>query len=166
MAPPRQGRSRQKGGVRRKSPGARLGSRHGRQGRLVDCGIKGVYVVPVVVFTDMEPDDDIRTAAAGKAARVLFGLQGHVEALASLLGVNDLRNPLTRQYIDESMAALTNRSDASVRSSTAKAVDLGKVGDHPVIHRVDVHIDTVHVYVTMAAPDGDVEGVLPTVSDG
>ena len=110
----------------------------------------------------MEPDDGIRAAAVHSRARVLFGLCDHVEALVSVLEKRDLQYPLNARDIAEGVTALSRPSEATDPEPATTSVDLGDVGRHLGIPKVDIRIDTVNVYVTIASPDGDVGVSLTT----
>ena len=85
-------------------------------------------------------------------SRVLFGLCDHVEALVSVLGKRDLQYPLTARDIAEGVTALSGPADDTVPESATASVDLGDVGRHLGIPKVDIRIDTVNIYVTIASP--------------
>ena len=123
---------------------------------------RGAWVVPVVVFVDMEPDDGIREAEVQSGSRVLFGLCDHVEALVSVLENRDLQYPLSEWQIADEAPALSRQSDDTVQESAAASVDLGDVGRHLGIPKVDIKIDVVNIYVTVASPGGDVGVSLTT----
>ena len=123
---------------------------------------RGAWVVPVAVFVNMEPDDGIREAEAQSGSRVLFGLCDHVEALVSVLGKRDLQYPLTGRDIAEEVTALSRQSEATDPEPPTAYVDLGDVGRQLGIPKVDIRIDTVNIYVTIASPGGDVGVSLTT----
>ena len=118
---------------------------------------KGInaYVVGVAVFTDMEPDASIMAAAANRGARVLFGMDDHVERLAGLPEEKDLKHPLKARYIPDDVAVLSRRpegAEAVVEPETA-SLDVGD--GSVVIHAGAVHID-IHLHFTIAlSDDGD-----------
>ena len=123
---------------------------------------RGAWVVPVAVFVNMEPDDGIREAEAQSGSRVLFGRCDHVEALVSVLGKRDLQYPLTGRDIAEGVTALSRQSEATDPEPPTASVDLGDVGRQLGIPKVDIRIDTVNVYITVASPGGDVGVSLTT----
>ena len=112
-------------------------------------GIKA-YAVAVAVFPSMEPDASIMAAASNRGARVLFGMDDHVERLAGLLGEKDLKHPLEGRYISDDAAVLSRRPGAAtVEPETASLdVDDGSV----VIHAGAVHID-LNLHFTITLPD-------------
>ena len=59
------------------------------------------FVVPVLLFPDMDPDADIETWAAQAGIHVLFGEQRLVERLEELAAVAQMRFPPTEEEIAE-----------------------------------------------------------------
>ena len=110
----------------------------------------------------MESDDGIREAEAQSGSRVLFGRCDHVEALVSVLGKRDLQYPLTGRDIAEEVTGLSRQSEATDPEPPTASVDLGDVGRQLGIPKVDIRIDTVNVYITVASPGGDVGVSLTT----
>ena len=69
------------------------------QERISDA--RNPFVVPVLLFPDMEPDADIETWAAQARIHVLFGGQRLVERLEELAAVSQVRFPPTEEEIAE-----------------------------------------------------------------
>ena len=64
-------------------------------------GSRNPFVVPVVLFRDMEPDADIEAWAGQAAIHVLFGSERLVERLEELADVVQVRFPPTEEEIAE-----------------------------------------------------------------
>ena len=115
------------------------------------------YVVAVAVFANMKPEQSILAAAASRGARVLFGLDDHVERLAALPGGQDLQHPLKAHYIPADAAALSRQPEEADAEPETASLDVAD-------GRVVIQADTVHVHITIvAAPNGG-DG-LPAVQD-
>ena len=103
-----------------------------------------VFVIPVLLLTDMEPDPSIQEWAANNKVRAFYGsdrLVCRLVQLAEELGVN---HPPTAQHIQREVEAVTRGlvPQAKADPSPVAPIDLG---DRRVIIQ---HVDTVKVYIT------------------
>ena len=65
-----------------------------------------VFVIPVLIFPDMEPDPDIEMCAENDRVHVFFGSENLVERLIGLVAHEDIFSPPTAWQIDELAEAL------------------------------------------------------------
>ena len=112
----------------------------------------GAFFIPVVVFADMEPHDDILNELRGRKVRVLWGTDDLVERLIELPTPNDLYPGLSSRFIQRQIDALTQETPPSGESKAHMTLDLPD-GASVVIQRVDV----VNIYVAVA-PGGAGDG--------
>ena len=65
---------------------------------------RGVYIIAVLAFPDMEPDQVIAAAAAQRHVDVIFGADRWVERLVELAGPHHIIVPPTAEQIDQEVA--------------------------------------------------------------
>ena len=65
---------------------------------------RGVYIIAVLAFPDMEPDQVIADAAAQRHVDVIFGADRWVERLVELAGPHHIIAPPTAEQIDQEVA--------------------------------------------------------------
>ena len=70
----------------------------------------GAYVIPVVIFPDMEPDAAILAAAQGRSVRALWGQGNDVQRLANLPDEQEAYPQLSRRFIEREVATLSRPS--------------------------------------------------------
>ena len=113
----------------------------------------GVYAIPVLVFSDMEPDASILAEAQKRKVRALFGLGNLVTDLVDLPSETEMRTDFASRYIDDEMAVLqcshdegtvAAKEDAEKASDAAPPAVEGSAGAI-TIQRVDV----MNLYVTI-----------------
>ena len=149
----------------------------------------GAWFVPVVVFVDMAPDDDILDEVRNRKVRLLWGMAGLVERLLELPERDDLYPRLNQTFIAQEIDALTRPASRATPApeQMAMATDLG--AGPLVLQRVDTvnihvtigasavaggdapplvlqHADTVNVYVTIAASAGTDDGSPQVTVEG
>lgn len=115
-----------------------------------------IYVIPVVWFPDMVEDEDILDEADGRSAHVLFGQVDLVQRLASLPKGDQLQIQLSRQCIEQEVAALSRGAakpepagEPEPVNGPAGAMNIGRV-------------ETMNVYITIA--DGGVDDGPPLIT--
>lgn len=130
-----------------------------------------VYVIPVLVLADMEPDPDIELRVENDRVKVLFGTDNLVDRLISLAAGEEIFNPPTAWMVDEIAEALMPFLGANGDAKPQQVMDLGieetdqaeiNVSGRPAAVR---HADVVNVYegpVTIyncshVAPDASVD---------
>ena len=101
----------------------------------------GCYIIPMAVFTDMDPDPAILEAAKGRSVRVLWGVHDLVERLANLPEERELQSHLCDRYIAQEMAVLRQRPEPA--GLAPEQVPL-TMGDGQLVIQ---HVDVVNVYV-------------------
>lgn len=117
--------------------GERLGQRH--------CP----FVIPAVVFPDMEPDPDIEALTAGSQTHVLWGagdIAGRLAAIAA--EVNVKFPPAALDIQRETALLLPGTAGAETVSPSAGDGERGRLDPRQVIIE---HVDVVNVYTTSAA---------------
>ena len=107
----------------------------------------GSYVIPVVVFTDMEPDPAIMEAAQGRSVRVFWNTRDAVARLASLPGEHEVQEHLRGRYIAQEMEVLRRRAQ---RPEPAREAGALEIGDGRMVIQ---HVDVVNVYVGEVPPN-------------
>ena len=111
---------------------------------------RGMYIIPVVGFPDMEQDDDILDMAARRQVEVIFGKEDWVDRLVALAGCHPIWYRPTEVTIEQEVLA--------IMPELAPAAS----PHHPqvIIH----HVDQLHIHVgpegveTLGLPDLTVEG--------
>ena len=73
---------------------------------------RGVYIIAVIAFTDMEPDQVIMDVAARNHVDVLFGTDRWMERLVELAGPHQILLPPTADQIDQEVALVMPRAGA------------------------------------------------------
>ena len=136
------------------------------------------FVIPVLVFPDMEPDPDIERRAAHEPVKVLFGVHNLVERLVDLVTDQEIFSPPTAWQLDEIAETLMPflvDGDQSADEPEGQEGDVSgiDVGGRPiVVHHADVAnvyhapvtVNNYHAPVTInnyrVAPDsaGDADG--------
>ena len=108
------------------------------------------YAIAVVWLPDMEEDEDILDEASGRSVHLFFGKVDLVQRLASLPREDEVQAQLSRQYIEQEVAALS-RPAAAVEPEPAE-------GPRPVNGRAGAmhigRVETMNVYITMANGGG------------
>lgn len=118
-----------------------------------------LYTFAVAWFPDMEPDDGILAANAGRSVHVLFGRDELVQRLAALPKDDQLQTNLNGRFIRREVAALSRSSAVASPEPaevSAPAVE-GRAGGL-VLERAE----TVNVYVTVV--NGDVGDDPPLIT--
>ena len=118
----------------------------------------GAFFIPVVVFADMEPDDDIMDEFQGRGARLLGGRDDLPQRMLQLPTADDLHPRLNGRFIAQEMAVL-NCGPAPAEPA-AEQLSLGLPDAGPLVLQ---RVDTVNIHVTVVAPAGDDEPPLMTV---
>ena len=121
--------------ARRTSEGVRLALR-GQTGM-------GCYIIPVVVFVDMESDAGIQQAVQDRGVRVLWGVQRSVDSLVDLPSQEQLQHYLDDRIIELQIAALRRQPCHAVPTPETAHLDL-EAG--PLVIQ---HADVVNIYVTV-----------------
>ena len=147
----------------------------------------GAFFIPVVVFTDMTPDDDILDEVRNRKVRVLWGLDDLVERLIELPERDDLYPRLNGQFIAREIEVLSREAPRKAPAPEQMALDLG--GGSLVLQRAETvniylsiaattgagsdapplvlqHVETVNIYVTIAAPGDTDEGPPQATVEG
>ena len=101
----------------------------------------GCYIIPMAVFTDMDPDPAILEAAQGRSVQVLWGAHDLVERLANLPEERELQSHLCDRYIAQEMAVLRQRSEPAGLAPEQAPLTMG---DGQLVIQ---HVDVVNVYV-------------------
>ena len=118
-----------------------------------------LYTFAVAWFPDMEPDDGILAANAGRSVHVLFGRDELVQRLVALPKEEQLQTNLSSRFIRREVAALsrcsavTSPEPAEVSAPSVK----GRAGGL-VLERAE----TVNIYVTVV--NGDVGDDPPLIT--
>ena len=110
----------------------------------------------------MAPDDDILDEVRNRKVRLLWGMAGLVERLLELPERDDLYPRLNQTFIAQEIDALTRPASRATPApeQMAMATDLG--AGPLVIQRVD----TVNIYVTIAASAGGDDGSPQVTIEG
>ena len=117
------------------------------------------FVVPVLVFPDMEPDPDIELRAEHDPVKVLFGAHNLVERLVDLVADQEIFSPPTAWQLDEIAETLMpflvasgpSADEPEDQESEGQAGDVSvtDVGGRPiVVHHADV-VNMYHAPVTI-----------------
>ena len=85
----------------------------------------GAWFVPVVVFTDMAPDDDVIDETRGRKVWLLWGLDDLVERLIELPERDDLYPRLNARFIAKEIDALSQQAPRDAPAPEQMALDLG-----------------------------------------
>ena len=85
----------------------------------------GAWFVPVVVFTDMAPDDDVIDETRGRKVWLLWGLDDLVERLIELPERDDLYPRLNARFIAKEIDALSQQAPRAAPAPEQMALDLG-----------------------------------------
>lgn len=119
------------------------------------------YVVSVVVFVNMDEDDDIINARGQRNVKIAWGTDDLVELLASLPEENELQPQLDADLIAKEVAALSRSlpdsySEVAPTSSAPRPDgpnDLAglDLGNRPVIMQ---HVNTVHIKIVVQGNGG------------
>ncbi len=107
----------------------------------------GAFFVPVVIFTAMEPDDDILDERRGRRVRVLWGMEELLERLIDLPDREDLHPRLNNRFIEKEIGVLSRRVSRAAPASEQMTLELPGAGQ--LVLQINVY-----VYVTVA-PNGD-----------
>lgn len=102
------------------------------------------FVIPVVLFPDMEPDPDIVALTAGGQGHVLWGAGDVAGRLAAIAADVNVKFPPSSLDIQRETALLPGSEAGS--SSTVEGHGDGLDARQVVIH----HVDVVNVYTTAA----------------
>ena len=111
---------------------------------------RGMYIIPVAGFPDMERDEAILDMAARRQVEVLFGKEDWVNRLVDLARCHPIRHRPTEETIEQEVLA--------IMPELAPAPT--PVSPQVVIHRVD----QLHIHVgpegveTLGIPDLTAEG--------
>ena len=108
---------------------------------------RGMYIIPVAGFPDMEPDEAIRDMAARRQVEVLFGKEDWVNRLVDLARCHPIRHRPTEETIEQEVLA--------IMPELAPAAT--PVSPQVVIHRVD----QLHIHV---GPEGIETLGLPSLT--
>ena len=144
-----------------------------------------VYIIPVLLFPDMEPDPDIEEWAAHEVTRILWGSHDLVNRLLQVAAEIGVKYPPTGERIRQEVAVVSpglclpddlEMAPEAVPEAAPAAVEMAaavepatatatlEVGEG----RVVIHAGTVHLHITIVAPpnggDDDGDGP-PTVPD-
>jgi hypothetical protein len=103
---------------------------------------RGVYIIAVLAFPDMEPDQVIAAAAAQRHVDVIFGADRWVERLVELAGPHRIMVPPTAEQIDQEVALVM-----------PELAPRGAADPRPQV--VIQHVEHLHLH---AGPEG-VEGL-------
>ena len=112
------------------------------------------FVVPVLVFPDMEPDPDIERRAEHDRVKVLFGAHNLVERLVDLVADQEIFSPPTAWQLDEiaeTLMPFLADGDQSADELEGQEGDVSgiDVGGRPiVVHHADV-VNVYHAPVTV-----------------
>ena len=109
----------------------------------------GAFFIPVVVFADMEPDDDILDELRGRKVRVLWGMEDLVERMLGLPDRDDTHTRLNNRFIEKEIAVLTQRAPRAADAPEQMTLDLPDAG-RSLVDRAE----TVNVYITIAVSAG------------
>ena len=108
-----------------------------------------VFVVPVLIFPDMEGDTAIARATANDKVRVLWGTDNLVDRLVEIAGTRTICTPPTAGQIARVVEFfMPGLGTAPEPEPTPATMDL--TGRQVIIH----HVDTVNVYTTSVEPVG------------
>ena len=129
-----------------------------------------VFVIPVLLFPDMDPDQAIQEWSASDKTRILWGSQDLVNRLVQLAQEVRVDFPPTDERIRQEVEAIRPGLNlaARVEPEPEPATATLEVGEgRVVIHAGTVHVH-VHLHITIVAPpnggDDDGDGP-PTVPD-
>ena len=109
----------------------------------------GAYVVPVVVFVNMPPNDDIKAALGRSQVKLVWQTDDLVEQLAALPEENQLQPQLTVEQIAQEVRALGGAASPTAKGAAAKTpTDLSDLdlANRPVFFQ---HADTVHITINL-----------------
>ena len=117
---------------------------------------RGCYVIPVMLFTDMDPDPEILEETRGSRVQLLWGLDDLVAKLADLPDGDQVQKHLGKTLIAQEVETLSRRPAAARPAQAPKAATLTVSGGAVTVRDGDdVHID-IHLHFTITAPgDGD-----------
>ena len=118
----------------------------------------GAFFIPVVVFVDMTPDDDILDEVGGRGVRLLWGLDDLPQRLLTLPKEDDLHPRLNVRFIAREVEVLSPRPASAPPEEEQLPLDLG--AGPLVLQRVD----TVHIHVTIVTSAGGGDGDNPLLS--
>ena len=108
----------------------------------------GCYIIPVVVFVDMESDSGIQQAVQDRGVRILWGVQHSTDALVDLPSQEQLQHYLDDRIIELQIAAVRRQPGHEIATPETAHLDL-EAGQ-----LVIQHADVVNIYVTVGS-DGN-----------
>ena len=108
------------------------------------------FMVPVLIFPDMEEDDDIKAWAVQARVRVLFGVERLVERLVELAGTCNFFYPPTAEEIAEEVELVMPGLGAAPVEAPAAPVEAPAAMDFQARQVIIQHASVVNVYTTGA----------------
>ena len=112
------------------------------QRRLKEEGISRCFVIPVVVFTDMEEDQEIMRKFGKRQVRPLWGIHDLVDRLAALPKGPQIQETLLAQDVAKDAETLTCPPADNPGEPAAMTVEVGEV-------KVELEGDTVSIQITI-----------------
>ena len=107
----------------------------------------GCYVIPVVVFTDMEESRHIMQEFGNRKVRPLWGRDNLLAKFADLPTSRQIQKKLSSWYISQDMRTLTCPPAENAAAPSEVAVDVGEVA-------IDLRGETGHINITIDACRG------------
>lgn len=105
----------------------------------------GAFFIPVVVFADMERDDDILDELRGRKVRVLWGMEDLIGNMLAMPDRDDLHPRLNNRFIEKEIQVLSQQTPKDEPGEEQMTLDLTDSGQL-VLQQVDV----VNIYITVA----------------
>ena len=129
--------------LRTKTMHAAMSVRNAIPGQLDD----DIFVIPVLLFPDMEEDPDILRWAHNHRTNIMLGGADLPNRLGRLDDVRTVRRPPTTQRIEQEVAVLTGEHHAARPAPAAQDFPAALQAQH-----VEIHNLVVNIYVTPAEP--------------
>ena len=116
------------------------------------------YAIAVAWFPDMEESEAILDQAGGRSVHLLFGEVDLVQRLASLPKGDELQTQLSRQYIEQEVAALSRGAEPKPEPAGESEPVNGPAGAMNI-----GRVETMNVYITIGNGSVDEDPPLITV---
>lgn len=107
----------------------------------------GAFFIPVVVFVDMEPDDDILNALRRRKVRVLWGIENLIERMIDRPDQDDLHPRLNSRFIEKEIEVLSPQALQAEPREEQMTLDFPDAGS-----LVMQHVETVNVHIAIVVP--------------
>ena len=109
------------------------------------------YVIPVVVFANMKPSDDIMAALGKSQVKVLWGIDGLVNRLLCLPTKKQLQPTLNAKFIENEVEALMQGPETAASQQGSPSTDESDPGDLDLSGRGVYmhHVDQVVININL-----------------